>query len=76
MKLQKRTWIAVGTMAALGIGAGSAVAAPMLNATEAPAGVTGTPASSSASDSANSPSSADSPATAASASSPATANSP
>jgi hypothetical protein len=38
MKLQKRKWLAVGTLAAFGIGAGSAVAMPVLNAVDRPAG--------------------------------------
>ena len=38
MKIQKSKWLAVGTLAAFGIGVGSAVAMPTLNAVDRPAG--------------------------------------
>src|SRR5699024_6426437 len=80
MKVERKKWIAVGTLAALGLGAGSAVAVPALNAGDRPdtAVVESTQPTSSqdgptANESADSPASPDS---ANSPNSPASANSP
>lgn len=86
MKVERKKWIAVGTLAALGLGAGSAVAVPALNAGDRPdtAVVESTqptssqdgPTANESADSPASPDSANSPNSPASANSSASANSP
>ena len=79
MKVERKKWIAVGTLAALGLGVGSAVAVPALNTDDRPdTAVVESTQQSSSKDSATANESADRSATAdsdASANSPASANS-